>query len=66
MPQNQRLKNIIELRKILIKDQENENTNEPIASAIKLLDNNLNKFLKTYFIPSKKTNLKDGWSITSN
>ena len=66
MPKNQRLENITELRKILIKDQENENTNEPIASAIKLLDNNLNKFLKTYFIPSKKTNLKDGWSITSN
>ncbi len=65
MPEKQRLDNITELRKILLKDQENEGTNEPIASAIKMLDNNLNKFFKTYFLPSKATNLRDQWSITS-
>ena len=65
MPQDQRQENITELRKILIKDQENEATYEPIASAIKLLDDNLNEFLKTYFLPSNATNLRDQWSITS-
>ncbi len=66
LPQKQRLENIAELRKILVKDQENEGTDEPIASAIKLLDHNLNKFLEIYFLPSKTTNMRNDWSITSN
>jgi hypothetical protein len=66
LPQKERLKNLAELRGILIKDQENEKTKEPIALAIKLLDKDLNKFLKTYFLPSKGTNLRGDWSITSN
>jgi hypothetical protein len=65
MPEKQRLENIIELRKILLKDQENERTDEPIASAVKMLDNNLDQFLKTYFLPSDASNLRDQWSITS-
>jgi hypothetical protein len=66
LPQKERLKNLAELRGILIKDQENEKTKEPIALAIKLLDKDLNKFLKTYFLPSKGNNLRGDWSITSN
>ena len=66
LPQKQRLENIAELKRILIKDQENEKTKEPIATALDLLDKNLNKFLGTYFLPSKPTNLKGDWSITSN
>ena len=65
MPEKQRLENIIELRKILLKDQENERTDEPISSVVKMLDNNLDQFLKTYFLPSDATNLRDQWSITS-
>ena len=66
LPQKQRLENIAELKIILTKDQENEKTKEPIATALDLLDKNLNKFLGTYFLPSKPTNLKGDWSITSN
>ncbi|MHB8581226.1 MAG: hypothetical protein ACYDA4_15390 [Ignavibacteriaceae bacterium] len=66
LPQKQRLENIAELKRILTKDQENEKTKEPIATALDLLDKNLNKFLGTYFLPSKPTDSKGDWSITSN
>ncbi|MDR3626283.1 MAG: hypothetical protein P4L45_05595 [Ignavibacteriaceae bacterium] len=66
LPKKDRLKNISELKEILIKDIENQQSAEPITSALKLLDNDLNRFLKTYFLPSKTTNSKGDWSITSN
>jgi hypothetical protein len=66
LPQKQRLENIAELKRILTKDQENEKSKEPIATALDLLDKNLNKFLGTYFLPSKPTDSKGDWSITSN
>jgi hypothetical protein len=65
LPKKEMMNNIAELRTVLLKDQENEGVNEPVTSAVKMLDQNLNKFLKTYFIPSKATNLKGDWSITS-
>jgi hypothetical protein len=57
-----------ELRAILIKDQMNEGTREPIGAAIEMLDKDLDRFLATYFLPSEPTGAKDGRgsSITSN
>lgn len=66
LPVEQREKNIEELREILIADQENEESKEPIQSAINMLDTNLNRFLHAYFMPSAPTNEKGDWSITSN
>ena len=60
--------NVEELRSVLLKDQQNQGRAEPIASAVALLDKDLNAFLNTYFLPSKVTGAKDvrGSSITSN
>jgi hypothetical protein len=60
--------NVEELKAILLKDQENQGSAEPIASALKMLEEDRNKFLNTYFLPSKPTGAKDvrGSSITSN
>lgn len=66
LPVAMRMKNVAELREILLKDQENQGRKEPIASAIKLLDEDLNKFLNTYFLPSAPSNQRGVWSITSN
>jgi hypothetical protein len=63
-----RIENIDELKTILIKDQENQGSAEPIASALKMLDEDLGKFLNTYFLPSRPTGARDirGSSVTSN
>lgn len=63
-----RPENVKELRATLVKDQLNQGTAEPIGAAIKLLDQDLDKFLATYFLPSDATGAKDGKgsSITSN
>jgi len=63
-----RQENVTELRTTLLKDEQNQGSTEPIASAIKLLDSNLDKFLATYFLPSQPTGARDakGSSITSN
>ena len=60
--------NVDELRTILLKDQKNQRSAEPIASALLLLDKDLNAFLNTYFLPSRVTGAKDlrGSSFTSN
>jgi hypothetical protein len=58
--------NIEELKLLLIKDQENQNSKEPIATAIKLLNEDLDKFLNTYFLPPEPGKRKQSvWSITS-
>ncbi|HET7117465.1 MAG TPA: hypothetical protein VFI29_13290 [Hanamia sp.] len=43
--------NVEELKLLLITDQENLTSKEPIATAIKLLNEDLDKFLATYFLP---------------
>ena len=60
--------NVKELRAILVKDQVNQGSAEPISTALKMFDQDMNKFLNTYFLPSKPTGAKDvrGSSITSN
>ena len=60
--------NVEELKAILLKDQKNQGSAEPIAGALKMLEENRSKFLNTYFLPSKPTGAKDirGSSITSN
>lgn len=66
LPMKERLADIAELKRTLIKDQRNERTREPIASALKMLVTNLNKFLKIYFLPSAPSGLRNDWTITSN
>jgi hypothetical protein len=64
LPVNQN--NVEELKLLLIKDQENQNSKEPLAIAIKLLDEDLDKFLNTYFlVPDSRKNKVKVWSITS-
>jgi hypothetical protein len=58
--------NIEELKLLLIKDQENQSSKEPFATAIKLLNEDLDKFLNTYFlVPEKRKSKFSVWSITS-
>ena len=63
-----REENVKELRQTLVNDEQNQGQAEPIASAIRMLDSNLDKFLATYLLPSQATGAKDGKgsSITSN
>jgi hypothetical protein len=64
LPVNQN--NVEELKSLLIKDQENQNSKEPLAIAIKLLEEDLDKFLNTYFlVPDSRKNKVKVWSITS-
>jgi hypothetical protein len=64
LPVNQN--NVEELKLLLIKDQENQNSKEPIATAIKLLNEDLDQFLNTYFlVPDSRKNKVKVWSITS-
>jgi hypothetical protein len=58
--------NVEELKLLLIKDQENQNSKEPLAMAIKLLNEDLDKFLNTYFlVPESRKSKVSVWSITS-
>ena len=68
LPVEQRNENIAELREMLLKDQANQNRDEPIAGGLKLLDKDVKKFLDTYFLPAKttiKSEWNNNWSITS-
>jgi hypothetical protein len=65
LPEKQRQENISELRNILLKDMENQQSDEPVLSAIRLLDTDLNKFLETYFLHKAVDDKKLKWSITS-
>jgi len=64
-------RNVLELRSLLVQDQKNMGTEEPMGSAITTLDNDLDQFLKTYFLPSAPSGKNDNWdspgfwSITS-
>lgn len=63
--------NVQELRALLVKDQKNMGSAEPMGSAITLFDSDLDKFMETYFLssaPSSKMENWDSpafWSITS-
>lgn len=65
LPVKNRMKNIEELKSVLLKDQANQGYAEPVSSAIKLLNEDPNRFLNTYFLPSKKSKLRNVWTITS-
>jgi len=54
-----------ELRGVMVRDQENMGTAEPLAAAIALLDADRKAFLVTYFLPTGPTGKKEGWTITS-
>ena len=57
--------NIAEMQQLLTDDQKNQGVEEPIGTAVKLLNSNVHKFLSTYFLPSQPTGDKNGWTITS-
>ena len=54
-----------ELREVMVRDQENMGTAEPLAAAVALLDADRPAFLATYFLPTGPTGKKEGWTITS-
>jgi hypothetical protein len=64
-------RNAQELRSLLVQDQKNMGSEEPMRSAITLFDSDFDKFLKTYFLPSAPSGKNDNWdspgfwSITS-
>ena len=55
-------KNIEELRGLMVKDQQNMGTEEPMGSAIRMLDTDLKKFLKTYFLPWVQSGKNQDWA----
>ena len=59
-------RNIQELRALLVKDQKNMGSAEPIGSAIVMLDTDLGKFLETYFLPSPPSGKKEDWADWGN
>lgn len=57
--------NLNELKEVLLKDQQNQGTENPIGLAIGLLEKDMNMFLKTYFIDSEPSGSRNVWSVTS-
>ena len=55
-------KNVEELRSVMVKDQQNMGTEEPVGAAIRMLDTDLKKFLKTYFVPWAQSAQKQDWA----
>ena len=55
-------KNIEELRAVMVKDQQNMGTEEPMGTAIRMLDTDLKKFLKTYFLPWAQSGKNQDWA----
>jgi hypothetical protein len=58
--------NLRELKELLLKDSANMINSAPINTAINLLNENVEKFLKTYFLHTGPTYQKAGWNITSD
>jgi hypothetical protein len=54
--------NIRELRAVMVKDQHNMGSQEPLGTAIQMLDADLEKFLKTYFLTSTKSDKNQDWA----
>jgi hypothetical protein len=54
--------NIRELREVMVKDQQNMGSREPIGTAIRLLDADPGKFLSTYFLPWTKSDKNQDWA----
>ena len=46
----------------MVKDQQNMGTEEPMGAAIRMLDADLKKFLKTYFLPWAQSAQKQDWA----
>jgi len=65
------VKNVQELRSLLVEDQKNMGIEEPMGNAITMLDTNMDAFMKTYFLAAVPSSVKqdfeasDFWSITS-
>jgi len=54
--------NIRELREVMVKDQQNMGSKEPLGTAIQMLDADLKKFLTTYFLPWTKSDKSQDWA----
>jgi hypothetical protein len=46
----------------MVKDQQNMGTEEPMGAAIRMLDTDLKKFLKTYFLPWAQSGKNQDWA----
>jgi len=55
-------KNVEELRAVMLKDQKNMGSEEPMGAAIRMLDTDLKKFLKTYFLPWAQSDKNQDWA----
>jgi hypothetical protein len=55
-------RSVEELRAVMVKDQQNMGTEEPMGSAIRMLDTDLKKFLKTYFLPWAQSGKNQDWA----
>jgi len=51
-----------ELRAVMVKDQANMGTEEPMGTAIRMLDADPKKFLQTYFLPRASSGKNQDWA----
>jgi hypothetical protein len=54
--------NIGELRAVMVKDQQNMGSEEPMGTAIRMLETDLKKFLETYFLPWAQSDKNQDWA----
>jgi hypothetical protein len=57
--------NLEEMRSLLLKDRENQGGSAAIDAALRLLEQDRDRFFATYFLPSAPSGKKEGWTITS-
>jgi len=55
-------RSVEELREVMLKDQQNMGAEEPMGTAIRMLDTDLKKFLKTYFLPWAQSGKNQDWA----
>jgi hypothetical protein len=60
-----REEHVEEMRSLLEKDRENQGGSIAIDEALRLLEQDRNKFFATYFLPSPPSGKKEQWTITS-
>ncbi|HVU56870.1 MAG TPA: hypothetical protein VHD83_17530 [Puia sp.] len=60
-----RREHVDEMRSLLEKDRTNQGGSPDIDAALRLLDQDSDRFFATYFLPTGPSGRKEGWTITS-
>lgn len=60
-----RNEHVEEMRSLLEKDRENQGGSAAIEEALRMLEQDRDKFFATYFLPSPPTGSREQWTITS-